>query len=75
MCGALEPCRRSSYEDRDRKTPATALAQRTVDRARERGLLLMTCGAHKNVIRVLVPLVATMAQIDAELEVLETALR
>jgi 4-aminobutyrate aminotransferase/(S)-3-amino-2-methylpropionate transaminase len=61
-------------EDRGRKTPATTLAQRTVERARHHGLLLLSCGAHKNVIRILVPLVATMSQIDTGLRLVETAL-
>jgi 4-aminobutyrate aminotransferase/(S)-3-amino-2-methylpropionate transaminase len=61
-------------EDRSSKTPATTLAQQTIERARQRGLLILSCGAHKNVIRVLVPLVATTSQIDTGLHILETAL-
>ena len=61
-------------DDGDRKTPATALAARVIERARERGLLLLTCGAHKNVVRILAPLVATMEEIDAGISRLGSAL-
>ena len=61
-------------EDREQKAPATALAQRTIDRARSNGLLLLTCGAHKNVVRFLMPLVATTADIDNGLRLLERSL-
>ena len=61
-------------EDRDRKTPATALAARVIEAARARGLLLLTCGPHKNVVRILAPLVATTDEIDAGLSRLDSAL-
>jgi 4-aminobutyrate aminotransferase/(S)-3-amino-2-methylpropionate transaminase len=61
-------------EDRTGRKPATALAQRTIERARRRGLLLLACGAHKNVIRFLVPLVATASQLDQGLQILDAAL-
>lgn len=61
-------------EDREQKAPATALAQRTIDRERSNGLLLLTCGAHKNVVRFLMPLVATTADIDNGLRLLERSL-
>lgn len=61
-------------EDRTTKTPATATAQRTIERARDHGLLLLTCGAHKNVIRFLPPLVAAPTDVDRALEILATSL-
>lgn len=61
-------------EDRDRKAPATALAARVIEAARARGLLLLTCGPHKNVVRILAPLVATVDEIDAGLSRLDSAL-
>jgi 4-aminobutyrate aminotransferase/(S)-3-amino-2-methylpropionate transaminase len=61
-------------EDRGGKRPAAAFAHRAIDRARERGLLLLACGPHKNVIRFLVPLVATLQQVDDGLRILEEAL-
>ena len=43
-------------------------AQRIVDRARERGLLLLKCGPHKNVVRLLPPLTATPEEIAQGVE-------
>ena len=62
-------------EDRETKAPAAALAGRAVELARERGLLLMGAGIYSNVIRILVPLVATDADLDEGFEILEGALR
>ncbi|GGR25614.1 4-aminobutyrate--2-oxoglutarate transaminase [Deinococcus ruber] len=63
-------------EDRSSKTPASALAQKVVEAARERGLLLLKAGMYASVIRVLVPLTATdddlregLARLEAALEV------
>jgi 4-aminobutyrate aminotransferase / (S)-3-amino-2-methylpropionate transaminase / 5-aminovalerate transaminase len=39
--------------------PDAALAQRVIDTARQRGLLVIKCGLHRNVIRFLAPLVTT----------------
>src|SRR5262245_8514204 len=44
-------------EDRESKAPAPALAGATVAAARERGLVLLSCGLYGNVVRILVPLV------------------
>jgi 4-aminobutyrate aminotransferase/(S)-3-amino-2-methylpropionate transaminase len=43
--------------------PDPELAQRIIDRARERGLLLLKCGPHKNVVRLLPPLTASSDEI------------
>lgn len=61
-------------EDPDLKTPAPTLASRIVAAARARGLLLLKAGLHTNVIRVLVPLVATERDIDEALNALDSAL-
>ena len=61
-------------DDRERRTPATLLAQRAVEHARSRGLLLLTCGTHKNVIRCLAPLTVTNDEITKALAILESAL-
>ena len=61
-------------EDGATKAPAGALAKATVTRALERGLILLTCGLHGNVVRILVPLVASDEEIDRGLETLEEAL-
>jgi 4-aminobutyrate aminotransferase / (S)-3-amino-2-methylpropionate transaminase / 5-aminovalerate transaminase len=60
--------------DRHTREPASALAATTVARARERGLIAITCGPHANVIRILVPLTAPDALVDEGLGILEGAL-
>jgi 4-aminobutyrate aminotransferase len=62
-------------EDRDTRAPAAAVAARTIEIARANGLLLMGAGVLSNVIRVLVPLVATDADLDEGFEIFESALR
>ena len=61
--------------DRASKEPDATLARAVVDRARERGLLLLTCGPHKNIVRLLPPLVATPGDAERALEILEEVLR
>ena len=60
--------------DRAAKTPDADLAQRVIDGARERGLLLLKCGPHKNVVRLLPPLTATSEEIARGLEILDAAI-
>jgi 4-aminobutyrate aminotransferase/(S)-3-amino-2-methylpropionate transaminase len=60
--------------DRTEKTPATDLTKKVAHYALEHGLLLVTAGPYGNVIRLLVPLVATEAQLDEGLDILEAAL-
>jgi 4-aminobutyrate aminotransferase/(S)-3-amino-2-methylpropionate transaminase len=57
--------------DRTTKAPDASLAQQVVDRARERGLILLKCGPHKNVVRFLPPLVATSVDMAQALRVLD----
>jgi 4-aminobutyrate aminotransferase / (S)-3-amino-2-methylpropionate transaminase / 5-aminovalerate transaminase len=61
-------------EDRESKAPAPALASATTAAARERGLILLSCGLYGNVIRILVPLVVSDEDLDRGLELLEEAL-
>ena len=61
-------------QDRGTKTPAGALASATTAAARERGLILLSCGLYGNVIRILVPLVVSDEDLDRGLELLEEAL-
>ena len=61
-------------EDRDSKRPAGELAKATVGRALEGGLILLTCGLYGNVVRILVPLVASDEEVDRGLEIMEEAL-
>ena len=60
--------------DPQSKEPAPELTQRVVESARSRGLLLMKAGLYGNVIRVLVPLVATENDINEALAALSGAL-
>jgi 4-aminobutyrate aminotransferase / (S)-3-amino-2-methylpropionate transaminase / 5-aminovalerate transaminase len=61
-------------EDRETKAPAAELAGATVARARERGLVLLTCGLYGNVVRILVPLVIADDDLERGLEILEESL-
>ncbi|PYQ98795.1 MAG: 4-aminobutyrate--2-oxoglutarate transaminase [Acidobacteria bacterium] len=49
------------------------VAQRVIEDARDHGLLLLTCGPHKNVVRLLPPLTATPEEIARGLEILDQA--
>jgi len=55
------------------KAPDADFAQRVIDHARDRGLLLLKCGPHKNVVRLLPPLTASLEEITAGLERLDAA--
>jgi len=61
--------------DREQKTPASDLTKQIARYAYEHGLLLVTAGSYGNVIRLLVPLVATDAQMHEGLDILEAALK
>jgi 4-aminobutyrate aminotransferase len=61
-------------EDRETKAPASGLAGATVAEARERGLILLSCGLYGNVIRILVPLVIADEDLERGLELLEESL-
>ncbi|MBS0595582.1 MAG: 4-aminobutyrate--2-oxoglutarate transaminase [Proteobacteria bacterium] len=54
----------------DRKKPAAELTNAIVKEAARRGLILLSCGAYANVIRVLVPLVAGDALLDEGLGII-----
>jgi 4-aminobutyrate aminotransferase/(S)-3-amino-2-methylpropionate transaminase len=55
------------------KEPDADFAQRVIDRARDRGLLLLKCGPHKNVVRLLPPLTASAEEIASGITMLERA--
>jgi len=55
------------------REPDADLAQRVIDRARDRGLLLLKCGPHKNVVRLLPPLTASSDEIATGAARLESA--
>jgi len=56
------------------KQPAAALARRTTEIARERGLVLLSCGLYGNVIRLLPPLTASDEELERGLGILDGAL-
>ena len=60
--------------DRKTKAPAPDVVEATIRAACERGLLLLRAGLYSNVIRTLVPLTITDAQLNEGLDVLEAAL-
>lgn len=57
-------------EQGDPRVPATALTARLVARARDRGLILLSCGAYGNILRILVPLTVSDTQLDRGLAIL-----
>jgi 4-aminobutyrate aminotransferase / (S)-3-amino-2-methylpropionate transaminase / 5-aminovalerate transaminase len=61
--------------DRETRQPDPDLAQRIVDAARARGLLLLKCGPHKNVVRLLPPLTIAAGEMASGLERLDAAVQ
>ena len=59
----------------EKREPAADEANQIVQYCYEHGLIVLSAGSYSNVIRVLVPLVATDAQMDDGLDVLEAALK
>ena len=60
--------------DRESKTPAADLAKKIVGDVLKKRLLLLACGNHGNVLRVLVPLTVDDEVLDKGLTILEEAL-
>jgi 4-aminobutyrate aminotransferase/(S)-3-amino-2-methylpropionate transaminase len=60
--------------DRETKEPATEQAKKLVRRCYEKGLIILSCGNHGNVIRTLMPLVITDEQLERGLAILEESL-
>jgi 4-aminobutyrate aminotransferase-like enzyme len=56
------------------KTLAPDLAAQTTANARDRGLMLLSCGLYGNVLRILVPFVASDEDLDRGLEIMEESL-
>ncbi len=61
-------------QSQETKAPAAEETKQITQYCYEHGLITITAGTYSNVIRVLVPLVATKEQIDEGLDVLESAL-
>jgi len=60
--------------DRASHEPASDLARKVVLRAADLGLIILACGQHANVLRVLVPLTASLEAVDEGISILERAL-
>jgi 4-aminobutyrate aminotransferase/(S)-3-amino-2-methylpropionate transaminase len=60
--------------DRETKEPAAEETKNLINRCFERGLALIACGGHGNVIRTLMPFVITDEQLEKGLEILESCL-
>ncbi len=58
------------FEDGDHARPAAALTSQIVARARDKGLILLSCGTYYNVLRVLVPLTAEDKLLDRGLAII-----
>lgn len=61
--------------DRQSKEPAGDEAGELVKRGYEKGLIILRCGVHHNVIRTLMPIVITEEQLERGFSILEDALR
>jgi len=61
-------------KDRATHEPDPEHARATVLRAAERGLILLSCGIHGNVLRILVPLTAQLEMVDEGMSILEASL-
>jgi 4-aminobutyrate aminotransferase-like enzyme len=60
--------------DRASLEPASDLARKVVIKAADLGLIILTCGHHANVLRVLVPLTVSLEVVDEGISILERAL-
>ncbi|MGO9604462.1 MAG: 4-aminobutyrate--2-oxoglutarate transaminase [Candidatus Binataceae bacterium] len=60
--------------DRATREPAPDLARKTVLKAAELGLIILSCGLYANVLRVLVPLTVPLETADEGMSILERAL-
>ena len=64
-----------SVNDNSDRTPDTALTTRIVETALHRGLILLTAGPARNVIRLLVPLTASPQIVDEGLDMLHASIQ
>ena len=67
---AVEFCRNG-----DPRQPAADIATALKTEAAKRGLLLLLCGAHGNVLRVMIPLTISDALLDEGLDIVEASLQ
>ncbi len=62
-------------QDRESKTPATDAAKALTRHCLDRGLVLLSCGTHGNVIRFLMPLVIGDEHLERGLDIIEDGLK
>jgi len=62
-------------KNRQTKEPAADETKELVRRCHEKGLVILSCGAYHNVIRILMPLVITDDQLEGGLSILEEGLK
>lgn len=60
--------------DSETKKPDADRAQRVMERARERGLLVIKCGVHRNIVRFLAPVTLSDADLDEAMDILADAI-
>jgi len=61
-------------KDRDSGKPDAEIVSALIDRAQEKGLILLSCGVDANIVRLLPPLTIPMEQVDEGLDIFEAAL-
>jgi 4-aminobutyrate aminotransferase len=62
-------------KDRASRIPDGAAAERVIERARDAGLLVLSCGIAHQVIRWIPPLDVTVPEVEESLRIFEAALR
>jgi 4-aminobutyrate aminotransferase/4-aminobutyrate aminotransferase/(S)-3-amino-2-methylpropionate transaminase len=62
------------FHDGDPHRPAPEIARAVIAKALARGLLLLACGSHGNVLRLMVPLTIEQTVLDEGLDIIATAL-
>ena len=59
--------------DKESREPDADRAQKIIDAARERGLLIIKCGVQRNIVRFLPPLTCSEADMNAAIEIVREA--
>jgi 4-aminobutyrate aminotransferase/4-aminobutyrate aminotransferase/(S)-3-amino-2-methylpropionate transaminase len=62
------------FHEGDPHRPAPELTKAVIAEAQQRGLLLLSCGAYGNVLRLMVPLTVEQTILDEGLDILSAAL-
>lgn len=61
--------------DNDPNSPDAEICNKIVSACYEEGLIILSAGTHKNIIRILSPLVITLDELDKGMTILETQIR